>query len=627
MPPVSIGIVVPSFNQGAFLGEALESIFRQDYPSLEVVVMDGGSTDESVDIIRSYRARLKYWQSQPDDGQSAAINEGVRRVTSELVGWLNSDDFYWGDSLWTVARAYQAHPDHGLYIGNGFRYDQREGTFRPFCMRHLAFNRDALINGLDYVLQPSTFFLREAWDEVNGLDASLEFTMDWDAILRIAERRTAVLINEFLAVSREYEQTKSSSGAMRRAEEIRRVVRKHAGRQITPGSLYYLLETLLSVADETAPHLREHLWGAMQPLRSEFARRWGNADSFPQVSDGCDSVYLPFPTSNPLQRPMLLEGDTLPSISIVMPSLNQAEFLPRALDSVFNQSYPRLEFLVYDGGSSDGSCEILRRRARQLAHWVSEPDRGPAHAINKGLKRATGEILGWLSSDDMLSEGALWEVAKAFAADPNLDLVYGNALYIDERDQLFLADHSSHKTALYYGSMQSWSDIPWYWRYVHAVPQPTVFFRRRLLESCNNLDESYRFIFDFELFHRFVALAKVKKLERVQAFYRIHSSSKSSDWNQFLIELYRFSRPYWPQRISPRFYEIFWDYLHHYFKRRFGERPRSYREWAESLLVSGSLLTKIGNPEKIGNCFVRGAAPQVAATPATANWISNQKCH
>src|SRR5689334_11863135 len=121
-----ISVVVPSFNQGRYLRETLESIFRQQYPRLEVVVMDGGSTDESVDIIRSHDGQIAYWQSQPDGGQSAAINDGVRRCTGDLVAWLNSDDFYYGDSLWQVGRAYAAFPERGLYIGNGLRYDQRQ---------------------------------------------------------------------------------------------------------------------------------------------------------------------------------------------------------------------------------------------------------------------------------------------------------------------------------------------------------------------------------------------------------------------------------------------------------------------------------------------------------------------
>src|SRR4051812_44681642 len=162
-PLPRISVVVPSYNQGQFLGEALQSIFRQGYPDLEVVVMDGGSTDDSVSVLRSFAPRLKYWQSQKDGGQSAAINAGLRHCSGDLVAWLNSDDFYWGDALWTVGRAYAAHPGFGLYIGNGFRYDQAADSYTPFRRRHLALNRTALLHGLDYVLQPATFFLRQAW--------------------------------------------------------------------------------------------------------------------------------------------------------------------------------------------------------------------------------------------------------------------------------------------------------------------------------------------------------------------------------------------------------------------------------------------------------------------------------
>src|SRR5262249_42869627 len=157
------------------------------------------------------------------------------------------------------------------------------------------------------------------------------------------------------------------------------------------------------------------------------------------------------------------------------------------------------------------------------------------------------------NSDDLLASDSLWTVARAFADDPQLDLVYANALYIDEANRLFLADHGTHRTGLYYGSMQPAEQTANYWSYVYAVPQPTVFFRRRLLESCGLLDEKYHCIFDFELFDRFRRRAKVKKLERTQAFYRIHSASKTTDWNKFLVELYRFSRPRWGGLLSPQF--------------------------------------------------------------------------
>ncbi|RPH94024.1 MAG: glycosyltransferase, partial [Lysobacterales bacterium] len=481
-PLPKISVIVPSFNQGKYLGETLASILSQDYPRLEVVVIDGGSTDESLEVIERYSERLAYWHSRPDNGQAHAISMGAARCSGDLLGWLNSDDFYWKDCLWTVARAYLRHPDHGLFIGNGLRY--REGLYHPFCARHVALNREALVEGLDYILQPATFFLREAWEAVGGLDERLHYTLDWDIIVRVAQRYPAVLVNEFLAASREYPETKTGSGGMPRAMEILDFARTYAAGEVTPGALFYFCETLLAASDHSAiAELKPRFLEIMRAVADGFRRSWGNEDGFPQTSDPQDITYLPFAEATNPRAPKANDGQNLPAISVVTPSYNQAQYLGQALDSLRSQSYPALEMIVIDGGSTDNSTNVIRGRQADLAYWVSESDRGPAHAINKGFERAKGEVLAWLNSDDLLAEGALLEVGKAFADDPELDMVYANALYINESNQLFLADHGHCKTGLYYGRMQTREMVPAYWKYIHAVPQPTVFFRRRLLDQ------------------------------------------------------------------------------------------------------------------------------------------------
>ncbi len=614
----SISVVVPSYNQGRFLRDNLESIFRQEYPRLEVVVMDGGSTDESVAILQSFAPRLKYWQSCPDGGQAAAINEGMGHCTGEIVGWLNSDDFYWGDCLWTVGRACAASPGYGLYVGNGLRYSQEQDRYKPFNRRHVALNRIALEEGLDYLLQPAVFFSREAWEEAGGLDPSLQYCMDWDVFIRVARARPAVLINEFLAVSREYAETKTSSGQFARTDELLAMIRRHTAQEVTPGGLFYLLEMLLAATSTPAlAPARGALYEGMKALQASWRATVGSADGFPEKSDPQDRAYLPFVAG---RSPLLARwrergGLDLPSFSVVVPSFNQARFLPETLDSLVGQNYPRLETVVMDGGSTDGTQEVLRRYEGQLDGWVSEADRGPAHAINKGLARTSGEVVAWLASDDVLTEGAIWEAARLFAEDPDLDLVYGNALYIDENSEPFLADHGAYRTSLYYGEMQPPELIPAYWSYVHAVPQPTVFFRRRLLESCGALDESYKFIFDFELFHRFARKAKVKKIERTQAFYRIHASSKTSSWENFLVELYRFSRPHWPGRFSRDFLRMMREFLAAYVGRR--PSPTKWRRRLKKARVALSVWTGWGNPEGFGLRRARRPAPPVGpALPA-----------
>ena len=599
--PPSIDVVVPSFNQGRFLREALDSIFAQEYPRLAVYVVDGGSTDETEDILRDFTDRLQYWRMRSDSGQSAAIQEGAARGSGDLVAWLNSDDFYLPGALWRIARAFTRHRGRGLYIGNGLRYSQAHGTFTPFCRRHLALQRRALAEGLDYVLQPSTFFARTAWEKAGGPDPSLHFGMDWDLILRVAAEWPAVLINEFLAASREWDATKTAGGGFPRVEEIVRIAARHTGRPLSRGALYYALENLLSNSSgATSEKTRRDLQGALHSIQAEFAAEFGNSDGFPEHGDLQDVVDLPFADAPPTTT--LLGRGAVPSnaplITVVTPSLNQARFLTRTLDSLLNQGYPKLELMVFDGGSTDGSVDILRSLTSRISYWVSEPDGGPAAAINTGLYRANGEVVAWLNSDDMLAEGALAEVGRAFAADPSLDVIYGNALYIDESDALTCPDHGGFRTGLYYGAFQPLADIPFYWNYVHSVPQPTVFFRKSVLERVGLLDEAYHFIFDFELFARFARHGlRIRKLEKTLAFYRLHTAGKTTDWASFLAELYRFSRPKWPPVFSRDFRETLRGFLRSFVKRYGGAGPGSWRRPVVGGLAAAMAVTGIGNPE------------------------------
>lgn len=284
---------MPSLNQGRFLRQALRSLLDQGYPELEVVVMDGGSTDESPAVIREYAKRLEYWQSQPDGGQAAAVNEGVRRGTGELVAWLNADDFHCPDALRAVGRAFQRHPGRGLYAGNGFRYADATGTRRPFFPERVAFSRRALREGLDYVLQPSTFVLRTAWQSVGGLDTGLHYGLDWDLFLRVARDHPVVTIDAFLSASREHGETKTIRGGLRRVGELMAIARRHAGRRITPGTAYYLAHALQAATASRVPLLPSALQAAMDRLQASMKDRWGGDGVFPAASDPQDVADAP----------------------------------------------------------------------------------------------------------------------------------------------------------------------------------------------------------------------------------------------------------------------------------------------------------------------------------------------
>jgi glycosyltransferase involved in cell wall biosynthesis len=290
-----------------------------------------------------------------------------------------------------------------------------------------------------------------------------------------------------------------------------------------------------------------------------------------------------------------------PSFSVVTPSFNQARFLGAALDSVLLQGVPGVETIVRDGGSTDGSVDVLRAYAARLTTWVSQPDAGPAGAINAGFRAARGDVLCWLASDDLLAEDALASVGEAFAEDPSLDLVYGNALYVDADGQLAAPLHDGVPTSLYFGALQPAERIPLYWTYVHSLPQPAVFFRRRLFDACGPLDESLHHVFDFELFWRFVRHgARARKLERTLAFYRLHAEAKSASWRPFLVELYRSTRGHWPRFGTPAFRVTLAAFVRAYARRRSGDGPQGLAARTLRALAYASALTGIGNPEAFG---------------------------
>jgi len=594
-----ISVVVPSFNQGCFLSQALESVVGQKYPSLELIVMDGGSTDGSIDAIRRYEPHIHYWQSQADGGQGAAINAGMRRATGDLVCWLNSDDLFCDNALWTMAKAAAAYPRFGLYIANGFRLNERTKELTPFSKRSLGFDRRALRTGLDYVLQPATFFKRSAWHEVGGINLQLQFALDWDVIVRVSDIHPVLLINEFVAVSREHEETKTASGSLKRALEIVELTKRWAGMNLTPGAAVYLLEALRNgLVDHLSSGVKQGLERAESEARRMLIAESGNEDGFPHSLDPQDETYVPLAWREP-QSPRASLSRAPLRISVITPSLNQAMFLRRAIKSLVDQDYPNTEIIVMDGGSTDASVTVLHSLEPLLTHWESVADRGPAHAINKGLAVAKGEILAWLNSDDMLAEEALWTINRAFSEDPELDMVLGNALYIDSQDRPILMDHGAYKTSLYYGAVQERESVAAYWSYIHSIPQPTVFFRRRLLEKCGRLDESYKFIFDFELFFRFMSTARLRKIEKTLAFYRIHDAGKTAGWNSFLVELYRFSRPLWPALSDPDFNRVLLSFTKASMRRVWGQRRRGLAYKVLGILVAITATTRLGNPEAI----------------------------
>ncbi len=206
-----------------------------------------------------------------------------------------------------------------------------------------------------------------------------------------------------------------------------------------------------------------------------------------------------------------------PKISIVTPSFEQGRYLENTIQSVLQQNYPNIEYVVKDGGSKDNSREILERYKEKLTHWSSTPDNGQSHAINVGFSHTSGEIMAWLNSDDLLLPEALHCVAEYFNAHPEIDVLYGNRLLIDENNseigRWILPRHSN--------STLSWADF---------IPQETLFWRRRIWDKIGGqIDESFRFAMDWDLLIRFRdAGAQFAHIPYFLGAFRVHINQKTS---------------------------------------------------------------------------------------------------
>lgn len=203
-----------------------------------------------------------------------------------------------------------------------------------------------------------------------------------------------------------------------------------------------------------------------------------------------------------------------PLVSIITPSYNQADFLEQTIRSVFEQDYPRIEYMVVDGGSTDGSVEIIEKYAGRLSWWVSEKDKGQGEAINKGLSRARGDIVAWVNSDDYYLPKAISAAVKVFQQNPDVLLVYGDMLAVDEK--------GNTTNVLKYKQL-SLEDLLCF----QIIGQPAVFFRREAYQQVGGLDINFHYMLDHHLWIRIARHGKILHVPQVWAAARYHAQAKN----------------------------------------------------------------------------------------------------
>ncbi len=253
---------------------------------------------------------------------------------------------------------------------------------------------------------------------------------------------------------------------------------------------------------------------------------YGLLEKLPKVSN--DLLGWPWDTET---NPDLYKSELVyPKITIVTPSFNQGQFLEETIRSILLQNYPNLEYIIIDGGSTDGSVDIIRKYEKWITYWTSVPDYGQSHAINKGFSLASGEILNWINSDDCLNKNALFEISRSFLEQTQRNdyvLLVGNGTDIDAKSEIlrerFVYDNADSKNSgiLFSGN----------------PPQQSIFFTANLFKEVGGVNILLKYSMDIDLFMRFIQLIpKVLIVNASIGSFRVHSASKTSNSLAMILE-------------------------------------------------------------------------------------------
>lgn len=223
---MKITVVTPSYNQGKYIKRTIESVLSQGIPDIEYIVMDGGSTDETVDILKAYGGSI-IWRSEKDNGQTDAVNKGIRAAHGEIIGWLNSDDVYYPEAIRKVLEVFEKNPDINVVYGNANHIREDDSFIEEYYTEDFDYER---LKDICFICQPSLFFRKKLVDQYGYLDDKLQYCMDYDYWLRLGKGEKFYRLNELIAGSRLYDDNKTLGARRKVHEEMLAMQEKNLGR-------------------------------------------------------------------------------------------------------------------------------------------------------------------------------------------------------------------------------------------------------------------------------------------------------------------------------------------------------------------------------------------------------------
>lgn len=223
---MKLTIITPSYNQGRYIKKTIDSVLSQNISNLEYIVMDGGSTDETIDILKSYGNRI-IWKSEKDKGQTDAVNKGIRMATGDIIGWLNSDDIYYQKAFESVLQVFEQNPLTNVVYGNAYHIDEEDNIIEEYYTEDFNYER---LKEVCFICQPSLFFRKKVVEKYGYLDDTLQYCMDYEYWLRLGKEEKFYRLNQVLAGSRLYDDNKTLGCRRKVHEEMLHMQKKILGK-------------------------------------------------------------------------------------------------------------------------------------------------------------------------------------------------------------------------------------------------------------------------------------------------------------------------------------------------------------------------------------------------------------
>lgn len=430
-----ISVVIPSFNQGKYLEQTLRSVFGQEYPNLEVIVMDGGSTDNSVEIIHKYADRIAYWQSQRDDGQYWAVNEGFRRSTGEIMTWINSDDKLHAGAFNTIASAFTqwAHAEWITGIPNVMN---EEGVLQWVCSPPPVFSRANYLNKRydfpSFIQQEGTFWRRSLWNKAGAtLRTDLKMAGDLELWTRFFRHAPLYTIDTFTGCFRQQREQKTAiamdlyrAEADRVLEEEIAIARASGERIIAPVGTIPLAGREAEKATSGsafATLVRGVLRPGRQKLSTSSALCLSGRRQSPQES--------------------MHGGHNAPLVTAIVSTYNSERFIRGCIEDLEAQTLAdRLEIIVVDSGSTQNEGFIVRalqKRHPNIRYIRTEERETIYSAWNRAIRAARGTYITNANTDDRHRPDALERMVTALESNPDVALVYADVAVTHEENAVF----------------------------------------------------------------------------------------------------------------------------------------------------------------------------------------------